>query len=593
MRRPLLLLASLSVTLSASLAHAGGGPMNVVVLYNGDVPQATTVAQHYASARSIPTGHLCALKGVDPAATTIDVATFQSKIQAPLDACIAALPHPELVDYVVLVRGLPYSVTLPTYAASLEALVQVRHAKRVSDMTEIAGAAQPGADNASVENPVTLVPLADYPSDYTIDNADRVWYTTASEIVRATQQPRGFHASGVKKGGLYTVVGNSLNYAPNAYDYAGGNLVIVSSLDGFDYKDATDLVDRAIASESGPPPKAELMCMQGEDPARAARDPECEFVTRMLTSAGFTSTFVSPFNGTLSGHTVASYFTGSADTVKGAIAGNTFAPGAITDNLTSYGAAVPNFFCGADGGACPGSEVQTSIARFVRAGATGAHGTVNEPKNNVFPNAGALLLYTFGYSMGESYFYNQLFVYWQNVHLGDPLASPYAVRPKVTFDASVPANEPIVVTATHPNGVASIDLFKGGKRVASATGNTLSYMAAGGVGDTLDLLAVAVANDVPVMRAGWSNPSQNPHPEVQGWLAQKVTLGPPVIMSEPLDGDAGLPPPSDAGGSASAPTGNDGGCSCDASSSGPAPLSLLAVAPLALLLRRKRRPKIG
>ena len=81
------------------------------------------------------------------------------------------------------------------------------------------------------------------------------------------------------------------------------------------------------------------------------------------------------------------------------------------------------------GKTCPASEAQTAIARYVRAGATGVHGAVNEPLNNVFPNAGALLLYTFGYSLGESWFYAQRFLYWQNLHLGDPLATPYGTRP--------------------------------------------------------------------------------------------------------------------------------------------------------------------
>ena len=100
----------------------------------------------------------------------------------------------------------------------------------------------------------------------------------------------------------------------------------------------------------------------------------------------------------------------------------------------SYGAAVGNFFCNQDGTVCPGGEAQTSIARFIRAGASGAHGTVNEPLNNPFPNAGTMILYTFGYSMGESWLFNQRYLYWQNVYLGDPLATPYAKRPVVTIE---------------------------------------------------------------------------------------------------------------------------------------------------------------
>ena len=99
--------------------------------------------------------------------------------------------------------------------------------------------------------------------------------------------------------------------------------------------------------------------------------------------------------------------------------------------------------------------------RFIRAGATGAHGTVNEPLNNVFPNAGVYLHYTFGYSLGESWLYNQRFLYWQNIYLGDPLASPYAERPEVTIAGgagTLSAGKAIEVKASHAAGVARVDL---------------------------------------------------------------------------------------------------------------------------------------
>lgn len=592
MKRSALALGSfVALSLFAARARAGGGPMNVVVLYNGDIPEATTVAQHYQKARSLPKGHLCAVTGLKATDTTIDVPTFKTKVQAPLDACIAALPHPELVDYVVLVRGLPYAVTLPAYGASLQALVQVRHAIKSVDSSEIAGMGQPGPSNATVANPFHITTLLNYTADYTIDNPSKVWYGDADALVRANP-PEAFHSSNAKKGGAYDLTNNILNFDPTAYDWSKNNIVIVSALDGFDYTDATALVDRAVASD-GTFPKAELMCMQGEDTARAARDPECEFTTRMLTQAGFNGQWVSPFNGALAGHTVAAYFTGSADTVKNAIAGNTFVPGAITDNLTSFGAAIGNFACSTDGKTCPLSEVQTSCARFVRAGATGAHGTVLEPLNNVFPNAGTMLLYTFGYSMGESYFFNQRFLYWQNIYLGDPLATPYATRPVVTFDGSLTAhahNTPIVVHAQHPSGVASIDLFKGGKRIAQVMGDTLSYTPVENVGDALDLLAVAVANDVPVTRTGWKNPNQKPRAEVQGWNASTVTLSQDVIVSEPTDlPDGGA----DSGSSATSTTTETGGCSCDETPRGKGTSAWLGALPLLALGLLRRRDVIA
>jgi amidase len=597
--------ALLSVALGASRAVAGGGPMNVVVLYNADVPSAVTVAQHYGTVRSLPKGHLCGVSGVLETTTTIDVPTFQSMIQKPLDACIAALPEPGLIDYVVLVRGLPYIVTLPTYGASLQAMIQVRHAKVVAASVDLAGQGQPADSEASVANPFGPASFTDYSSDYTITNPYEAWYENASALVRATTQAPAFHSAAATTGGGYVFTatdgGTSVDLDAGVYDYSGNNLVIVSALDGFDYTDATDLVDRA-ASSDGTFPPAEVMCMLGADSARAARDPECEFATRMLTSAGLDGAFVTPFNGSLSGLTVASYFTGS-DSLQGAIAGNTYVPGAIASNITSFGAAPSNFFCDTTGTMCPASENQTSIARFVRAGVTGVDGTVEEPENNVFPNAGTLLLYTFGYSMGESYFFNQRFLYWQNLYLGDPLATPYAKRPEVTLAGSVtghPRNAPLVVHATHSAGIQTIDLYIGGKQAMQAKGDTLSYMPTEAVGATLDIMAVAVANNVPVTRTGWVQPNQKPQPDVQGWSAAAVTLGPDAPVPDggadaAADGgvDAGMDASRSDAGAAKPPSGgaSSSGCSCRAAPGGAATSWWIGAGAVVLFGARRMRKR--
>src|SRR5687768_4489541 len=102
------------ILLGSGLAVAGGGPMNVVVLFNATSPDAAAVADHYTQARSLPDGHRCEVSGIDPLARNIAFADFVALIRDPLDACLAALPHPEEVDYVVTVRGLPYVVDLPT-----------------------------------------------------------------------------------------------------------------------------------------------------------------------------------------------------------------------------------------------------------------------------------------------------------------------------------------------------------------------------------------------------------------------------------------------------------------------------------------------
>src|SRR6185369_5212090 len=73
-RLPLLLVASsalLGLSLSPCAARAGGGPMNVIVLYSADDAKATEVAKLYEKERDLPPGHLCGVTGLLPTDTQI------------------------------------------------------------------------------------------------------------------------------------------------------------------------------------------------------------------------------------------------------------------------------------------------------------------------------------------------------------------------------------------------------------------------------------------------------------------------------------------------------------------------------------------
>ncbi|MBW2263120.1 MAG: TIGR03790 family protein [Deltaproteobacteria bacterium] len=529
MSRTMLLMVAAGM-LAAGAAVAGGGPANVLVLYNADDTDAAAVAEYYRDARSIPDGQMCGITGIDPSSRTIDFDDYHTLVHVPLDACLAGLPQPEEIDYIVIVRGLPYRVNIPSgFYTSLQAMIQIHHAASVGTGDELAGTPQyyDSYYQASIINPHFQAGSI-RSGDYTLSNPYMNWYNAATRITRLEDQVESFRR---QSAGAY-----------GGYDFAG-NLFVVTRLDGFDHDDARDLVDRAVAADESFP-AAEILCMEGSDSARAARDPECEYVVRHLDMAGITATYLAPFDGSLAGHTVSAYWTGTAS-LRGAIAGQTYVPGAIACNLTSTGAAPTNFFCSSDGTTCPASESQTSIARFIRAGATGAHGAVAEPLNNTFPNAGTLLLYTFGYNLGESYFFNQRFLYWQNILLGDPLTTPYAERPVVTVvtDGTHPQDSPLVVEGAHPDGVARVLLYIDEVLVAREDSDTLSHVVTDVDGSELEILAVAIAQNVGVTRTGWPNPDQNPQADVQGWTTTTVTVTAPVEPDEVEVAD--LPPDAD------------------------------------------------
>lgn len=537
-----------------SVAFAGGGPRNVMVLFNEDAAPARDVAEYYAAARDVRADQLCPIAGIDPDTRVIDFADYDTRIRTALEACLENLSAPEEIDYLVVVRGLPYRVDLGVgaFSTSLSAMLQVARAQDRQG-NEIAGRpqAQSGAVfAASVLNPQFEWGFALEPGDYTVQNPSALWYNASSVLVRTTQLPRGFTRAAA--GGTGT------------HDFFG-ELFIVSRLDGFDYQDARDLVDRAIDAEASGA-AGTLMCMEGADEARSARDPECEFVTRMLAAAGFDALWRTPHDALLAGQNLGAFFTGARD-LQDAIDGNVFAPGALVDNLTSFGGAPANFFCDATGTQCPETENQTAMARWVRAGASGVHGMVAEPLNNSFPNASALLLYTLGYSMGESFLMSQRYVYWQDIYLGDPLLAPYAERPVVTVSAGVPvpAGQPmtVIVTASHPRGIARLRLWVEGVLVEDAPADSIEYrVPLGPTSDSVSVQAIATAANAPATGLGWPEPAPLPRPDVQGWVTQRV---------DRLES----PPPLPQG----------GGCACEATQTGFWPWPALA---LLLLWRWKR-----
>ena len=495
-------------------AFAGGGPANVLLMVNGEDAEAEAVAEHYEVERSLPPDHRCEVFGLDPSINEIPYADYELHVLSALNDCLSILPQPDEIDILLLVRGLPYRVAIPGgFTASLEAMLQVSNATRHTGEL-VAGSDQDqstGTYFATVRNPLWLG--AGSEGDFELSNPYMAHYTTASKIVNQDEQPRSFSR------------GTADRYWGIDWD---NNLFLVSRLDGFDYADAIDLIDRGVAADEHPP-TAPITCMAAADSARGARDPECHFAISMLDAAGINAVWIEPHDAALSGIELAGLMTGTTSLQDG-IDGNTWVDGAFAANLTSYGATPNNFRCSDETG-CPGTESQTSIARFVRGGATFAHGTANEPLNNSFPGAGMYLLSTMGYGAIESAFFTAKYLYWQSIYLGDPLSSPWAERPQVSIDETVWVDTPISIETSHPEGIQEVRLYADGVRIDPDL--SLADTIGASEGDTVQLLAVAVAENPILSRTGWPEPEQHPRPDIQGWASSLITVGP----DRPLDPD--------------------------------------------------------
>jgi len=145
----------------------------------------------------------------------------------------------------------------------------------------------------------------------------------------------------------------------------------------------------------------------------------------------------------------------------------TFAPGAMADNLTSYGGA---FFDDSSG--------QFKFLAYLTAGAAGGYGTVTEPCNYLekFPSPQNYFYQARGFSLAECY-YQSLTNPYQGVIVGEPLATPFAQPPNGTWSGlpnnSVLAgttNLSVQFTASAANRpVQQVDFFLDGRWIQTLT----------------------------------------------------------------------------------------------------------------------------
>src|SRR5690606_33177530 len=92
----------------------------------------------------------------------------------------------------------------------------------------------------------------------------------------------------------------------------------------------------------------------------------------------------------------------------------TLLPGAFADHLTSWAATFD-------------INNQTKISAWIRRGASGSAGTVEEPCNypGKFPHANLHAFYFQGLSLGEAYFRSLGHLPFQGLFIGDPLTRPF------------------------------------------------------------------------------------------------------------------------------------------------------------------------
>lgn len=440
-----------------SAVWAVPGPDSTAIVANSNDPESVALAEAYRSARSIPRAQLCLLDLPEQIDLTLD--EYRAQLLEPLFACLGALTS--RIEAVVLMRGVPLRVAIP-FDASRSERVSLAAALSLWRSTDPEGESLLGAAPGN-DMMCGMVPC---------------YAARWSNLYRSGDFYAGWE--GAERDGTI--------FRP----------VLVTMLHGRSYEDAARLFDSALAGEELGGARGTFVFMNGADPARGAIDYQYARVIDALNARGFADTSRIAFDANATGLSMASFFVGTAG-LGATIEGNTFLPGSIVDNLTSYGAVPENF--------TELGESQVSIARFVARGVAGVHGTTDEPLNNCFPARDLLIDYVDGFTLGEAYFASMPFVYWRNLVLGDVMAAPYATRPLVqlsgvTAGEEVAGERTITATASHPRGIARLVLYANGATVAEAAGDRLEAVVTLPL-EEVELLAVAQAEGSPASK-GWT-----------------------------------------------------------------------------------------
>jgi len=545
-----LLLVAVALAVPAP-TRAVPGPDSVAVLANANVPESVALARMYAVARQVPATQVCAVDV--PADVTIPLATFESSVRAGLESCLASAGALDRIEAVVVVRGMPLRVAIPTGNGD----------RRVSI------AAALGLWRSTTDGDVPV--LGQEPGQVADCGGTPCYAARWSNPFRSGTFEAGFSRDLPR-----------LSWRP----------LLVTMLHGRTYEDAARLVTSAVAAEETGAARGEFLFMEAADSARGRLDAEITAVMAALTDRGVAEVARTPFDPDLTGRTLGAFFTGTAG-IGTTIEGNTWAPGSLVDNLTSLGAVPQNFEAT--------GESQVSIARWVAMGVGGAHGTTDEPLNNVFPSRWLIVDYVDGSTLAEAYHRRLPNVYWQNLVLGDPMLAPYAVRPEVVIEGVVPGEEVagarrVVVTATDPEGmgIASLVLLVNGVEIARVDGDRIEACVSVPVADDVQLLAVAQKLD-----DGTERGLQRP----KGWAEVRVKgLAGPATCPDATDGglgdggsdtDASVPDAGPTGGGG----GDGGGCGCMTAEGGARGMPAVVLLALAWVrcLRgrgRRRRPPI-
>jgi uncharacterized protein (TIGR03790 family) len=430
-----------AVMTAAPCAWAGDSGLNVIVVVNQNSTNSLQLGNDYCERRGVPPQNLFRMTGWTGGATNWQQDDFESYLLNPLLAMISSRGLTNQAEIVLLSMDIPYRV--------------------------INGDSQNGTTSALFYGFKTNTPLA--PTCSLADDSTNSY--SYSELPFALAEP----------------------------ETASTNAFLAVMLTDTSLAQAESTLERGAASDSSFPPET-VYLEKTPDTARNVRFilfdnaiQECR--ARGDNDVTRTNSDSTAFTDALGLETGLTGFS---------LPTNAFVPGAVADNLTSFGGEIFE------------NSGQTPLLAFLEAGACASYGTVVEPCNYTykFPDPMVYFYQNRGFCLAEAY-YQSLANPYEGLMVGEPLSAPFARPGSATWNApaegsvlSGSATFNLSFSAADANlPLAQVDLFVDGGFVETVTnlppsaGNILS-VTIGGVtthytvanGDSLGSAALGLAS---------------------------------------------------------------------------------------------------
>ena len=378
--------------IAGSPCHAAGGPENVFLVVNSLSPDSRAIANYYTDLREIPDINVFELEwGGSRIAIKID--TFRQQILSPILAEMSKRRLESQIDYIVYSSGFPYAV-------DFSADVQTALPREAGKMASLTG--------------LTFfqgkVRARDASYAFTLQNERSNYYQST--------RTRGFRSQyGWNQRGQQVQLDGESYYLSMMLGYTDGR--------GNSLEEVVQYLRRsALADCSQPSGTVYLMKNDAEVRSRTRHNAFPE-VAKALSKLGVQAEIL---NGVLptKKNDVLGAVIGRAQYSWGK-SGSTILPGAICENLTSFG------------GMLKQSAKQTPLTECLRYGAAASSGTVAEPfaLQAKFPHPWVQVHYARGATVAEA-FYQSVAAPYQLLIVGDPLCCPWARSPTFTVEEISP-----------------------------------------------------------------------------------------------------------------------------------------------------------